>query len=98
MISMYKRFVLWNTSVLARIPGYRTYGRWMHKQYTQRFWTTWFINFAVSMGTYFGFVWWMRRQQEKLEATISSTPVQDYTSPTKIITDGILNPSFDHMK
>lgn len=40
MIEGYKRFVLWNCRALQHIPGYRTYGAWMERQYTKRFWTT----------------------------------------------------------
>jgi len=52
VINLYKRFVLWNCTLVSKvpIPGYRRYGQWLHRQYTKRFWTMWLINMAMSLG------------------------------------------------
>lgn len=69
MLSLYKKMVLWNCRVLSRIPGYRTYGSFMLRCYTKRFWTTWFINIASSVLMYFGMLrlidWIVNRSDER---------------------------------
>lgn len=67
MIEYYKRYILWGCTLMMKIPGYRTYGRFMHRHYTRNFWRTWTIMVGINIATYIGLKKFMAYQQAKLE-------------------------------
>lgn len=77
-MNWYKRMVFWQLRVMSHIPGLKRYSRWLTHHYERHFWRAWAVNYVTAVVPYLGLMWWIRRQEQRLQAEMQPRFLDDY--------------------